>query len=217
MIVTALLALALAPTRQELSIPVREVLAVERLGVRRRSAVYTDALEAALARGTFRTPVEGALVQSAAGEERTWTRFEAADDGWFSGRPFRGGWAHATVDVPRSGAWRLDVAGHSAVLVDGAPRGGDIYSLGITRLPLWLEAGQHELLFRCARGRLRATLESAPATVYLEEKDRTLPDILRGEAARLLLGVIVSNAGNQAARGYSVLAHHAAGPATVSL
>ncbi len=195
------LCLAIAAPRPSDPIVVREVLAVEKLGERTRSPVYTDALEAMLARGAWHAPEEGEAIRAAGGEERRWTKFEADADGWFSGAPFSGGWAWARLEVPEGGAWRLDAAGHADVLVDGEPHAGDVYALGITRVPLALTKGTHELLFRCGRGRLRATLEPAPAAVYLEETDRILPDVIRGEREPLWLGTIVSNAGPETVRG----------------
>lgn len=185
------------PTSEIQPIPLREVLAVERLGERTRSAIYTDALEAELAAGTWSAPKEGDTIRSTAGEERTWTRYEVGDDGWFQGDAFRGGWAFATVEVPEAGPWRLDASGHALVLVDGEPHAGDHYNLDITRTPLALEAGEHELLFRCGRGRLRATLEPAPAPVYIEDKDPTLADVIRGKDQGVYLALIVANASTE--------------------
>jgi len=192
---------ALAAPLQE-AVPIREVLAIESLGERRRSPVYTDALQAQLVHGTFVPPGPGDKLTSATGDEREWRAYEANDEGWFQGPPFRGGWASALIDVPTTGAWRLDARGHSLVLVDGEPHMGDHYTLGLTRTPLFLAAGTHELLFRCGRGRLRATLERAQAPVYIESKDRTLPDVLRGEheGGELLAGIIVCNAGAKSIR-----------------
>jgi len=189
------------------SIVVRQVLAVERAGQRLRLPVYTDAIEAAWVAGTWSAPEDGQSVRSATGDERTWARFEADAEGWFTGAPFDGGWAWAMLDVPAGGFWRLNASGHSDVLVDGEPHVGDGYVLGTTRVPLFLTPGKHELLFRCGRrGRLRATLEPAPAPLYLEEKDRTLPDLVRGERSPVWLGTIVSNAGGETARGYRMRA-----------
>ncbi len=200
-----LIALTCLVSAPQEPIPITEVLSVESLGVRRRSAVYTDALEARLVRGTFEPPSEGDTIASITGAERTWTRQQAGEDGWFKGGAFRGGWAWAELEVPVSGAWRLNARGHSMVFVDGQPRAGDVYALGKTRIPLALEAGTHQFLFRCGRGRLTATLEPAPGAVYLEEKDRTLPDVVRGEGGTLLMGLIVANAGESVARGYRAL------------
>lgn len=188
---------------------VREVLAIGKAGERSRSPVYTDAVEERLARGAWRAPVEGETLRSATGEERRWTRLAAGEDGWIASGPageLRGGWAWATLEVPEGGAWCLEASGHADVLVDGVPHAGDVYELGITRQPLALAKGKHEFLFRSGRGRLRAALEPAPAPVYLEERDRTLPDVIRGEHESLWIGTIVGNAGDGVARGYRLRA-----------
>ena len=186
--------------------PVREVLAVEALGSSGRSPIQTDALLARAIAGDLSAPREGERIRGADGTERTWARVGAGEDGWFEGRAFRGGWAYAELAVAEAGAWRLALEGPSFVLVDGQPHAGDPYVLGITRVPLHLAAGTHELLFRAGRGRLRATLERAPAEVYLEERDRTLPDLVRGEAGAVWLGIPVANAGAEPAVGWSVRA-----------
>ncbi len=175
-------------------IPLTEVLAIEPVGERRRSAVFTDALEHRLVTGTFEAPAAGDTITGVDGTVRTWSVHQAEEDGWFRGAPFRSGWAWARVRVPVGGAWVLDASGHSFVHVDGEPRAGDVYRLGTTRLPLALAAGEHELLFRCGRGSLRATLVPAPAPVFLETVDRTLPDVVRGEHEDLWLGLLASNA-----------------------
>jgi poly(3-hydroxybutyrate) depolymerase len=206
------LLLVLAPLQEP--IPVREVLAIESLGVRERSPVSTDSLEAALSDGSWQAPSEGQTVLSATGEARTWKRVEADENGGFGGAPFRGGWAWTRLEVPATargdGAWRLDVSGPRDVLVDGDPHAGDVYQLGITRIPLALAPGPHELLFRNGRGALRATLEPAPAPVYLEEKDRTLPDVIRGEGGPVWIGAIVANATAEHALGYRLRARFGA-------
>ena len=208
MFLTSLLIAVLPPAAPPLApqeaaeparVPIRDVLAVGRLGVRRRSAVYTDGLEARIARGEFSAPREGDVITSADGEEHTWTAYSADESGNFSGTPFRGGWAHATVDVPASGAWMLDARGHSVVLVDGAAYYGDVYNAGLTRQPLALTQGAHELLFRCGRGSLQAELVQAPSSVYFESKDRTAPDLMRGPGGVVHVGQIISNATNRTA------------------
>lgn len=211
--ILALALLLIASTLEAASLPsiqdpvvVREVLAVESLGVRRRSAVYTDALEARLARGEFGSPAEGEVITSTTGTERTWARLEADENGWFQGPAMRGGWAAARIEIPRSGAWRLDLRGASMAYVNGEPHAGDVYNLGLTRIPLALEAGTCELLFRTGRGRMRAALEPAPSGVYLEERDRTVPDALHEEPGEVLLGHIVSNATDQVASGLIAVA-----------
>jgi len=210
------LALVLGGSLQS-PIPFRELLAVESLGSRSRSALYTDSLESQLAAGTWFAPEAGDAIAGAGSGSRVWARFEADEDGWFQGAPFRGGWAVAQVDVPEGGSWRLDASGHALVLVDGEAHVGDHYGLGLTRVPLALEAGQHEFLFRCGRGRLRASLERAPGGLYFEEKDRTLPDVVRGESGALAMGLIVANATPDLAHSLEIVARVDGLPSTRTL
>lgn len=212
MIPRPLLALALAcpalsATARSQELVLDRVLAVESLGARSRSAVLTDALLARHVRGELAAPAAGDTILSATGEERTWEVLEAGDDGWLRGRALRGGWAHGTLEVPSAGSWRLSLNGPSMALVDGEPRYGDVYQLGITAVPLHLEAGPLELWLRGGRGAARVALEPAPAPVYFEALDPTLPDVVReevGGTALLNLAVIVSNATPGWVRGWRV-------------
>lgn len=197
----ALCAVVLPPASQDLEAPLTEpvpividqVLAIESVGEPVRAALRRDALLARLARDPGYSPTLGEAVNSTTGEERQWREFVANEKGNFSGPPFRGGWAFARIEVPASGSYRLNLEGATSVRVDGEPRYGDVYSLGITRLPMYLEAGEHSLLFRCGRGRLKAQLEPCPP-IYLEERDLTRPSVVDGEDTTLLVGVIIGNA-----------------------
>ncbi len=198
-VLCSLLALGASPSgppqeaAEPFALAVDRVLALESLGEPLRAALRRDALLERLAREPRYVPREGELLLSTTGDKRLWSSYEADADGTFRGAPFRGGWAYAQVTVPRSGSFRLELRGATSVRVDGEPRYGDVYDLGITRLPLYLEAGAHDLLFRCGRGRLSARLEAC-APVYLESADRTLPDVVLGEDEDVLLGLIVGNA-----------------------
>ncbi len=207
MILTLLATFGVALQPAEGFRPLRSILAIESLGPRRRALLRPDPIEWALAQGTWEAPHEGSRVLGLDGEPRTWTRFEADEQAQFSGDAFRGGWAFARVDLPVTSAWRLEASGHSYVIVDGEPRAGDPYGLGITRVPLALEAGEHELLFRCGRGDLRVSLELAPKPVYFEDIDSTLPDIVRGEGGELWGAILVCNARGTRLEGASILAH----------
>ncbi|MGE0144466.1 MAG: prolyl oligopeptidase family serine peptidase [Planctomycetota bacterium] len=179
----------------------REVLAVPATGVRSRSPIYQDSIEADIVAGAFAAPVEGAAVVGGDGRERRWRSLRSDDAGWLSGRELRGGWAYGVLEVPTTGAWRLDVNGASMLYVNGAPHAGDVYQLGTTAVPLASSGGRVELLLRSGRGRMRIALEPAPAGVYLEARDRTMPDLLVGDGDAVWIGQIVSNATIEDAHG----------------
>jgi len=170
------------------------LLVVERVGEGRRSPVMTDALESILARGEWTTPAEGDALPLPDGTSRTWRRVAAKEDGTIEDAALRGGYGLATFEAAEECVLILEARGHRHVYVNGEPRVGDLYDLGITRVPVHAHAGANELLFQVARGRLRARLVPPPAPVYFESQDRTLPDALVGDAGSLDAAVLVTNA-----------------------
>ncbi|MCB9891539.1 MAG: prolyl oligopeptidase family serine peptidase [Planctomycetes bacterium] len=124
----------------------------------------------------------------------SWQRIEPDAHGTFRHRALRDGYALARVSVEEAGIWLLDARGHRHVFVNGEPRGGDLYDLGSMRLPVFLGASENELLFRGGRGSLRAVLEKPAAPLYVEPRDPTLPDVVRGESEPLHAGVTIGNA-----------------------
>lgn len=187
------------------AISIDELLVIESLGEGGRSAIFTDPVEAQRVAGRWQKPVAGD--ELGAGERRArWRVLAPSEAGVFEDVALRGGYGLARVVAPREGVWLLAARGHRHVLVNGVPRTGDVYDLGITRVPVRLVLGANELLFRGGRGRLEAELEPPPAPVYLEERDPTLPDVVRGEAGDLWAGIIVTNATTQWQKGLTISA-----------
>ncbi len=170
------------------------LLVIGRTSPGRRSPVVIDAVEARLARGTLGQPEQGQTLERAGGEPLVWRSIEPGENGWFSDSALRGGWALATVEVPEDGVWILDASGHRRLEVNGEPRAGDVYALGLTKLPIALKAGSNQLLFKGGRGRLRAKLVEAPSGPYLAGHDRVLPHVLGHLAGKqMVAGLRVGN------------------------
>ena len=180
------------------------LLVIERVGLGGRSPIFTDAIEAQLVHGTWKAPRAGDTIATPFGRDRTWRRLEG--DGDFRDNALRAGWALATIEVPTERIVLLDARGHRHVYVNGVPRGGDVYDLGFTRLPVLLHAGSNELLFKGGRGRLRAVLEAPPGPVFFEPRDRTLTDVVRGPGGPRWLGLIVTNATRRWQTGLEIVA-----------
>ncbi len=194
--------LALVSVRPAFSQPAREPtgtweqewLVLERTGRHGRTPIPTDSVTFELARGTLRQPAEGVMVTSADGAERSWKAVRTTEDsGWLRHTALRGGYAALTLALDSPRTVLLDAAGHSVVYCNGVPRCGDPYATGFVRLPLQLRAGRNLLLFRVARGRLRARLLPAPRTAILNGRDVTLPDALIGVDDALLGAIVVVN------------------------
>ena len=161
----------------EQSLVVREALGVESLARGGRSLIVTDPVEAAMVRGDWATPVEGAVVTAADGRLSTWQRLATDGDGVFSGR-LAAGYLHVVVRSEVERIVMLHARGHRHVFVHGERRGGDVYDLGITALPILLHAGDNEFLFRGGRGRMRIELREPESALFWFEQDVTKPDVV---------------------------------------
>lgn len=170
------------------------LLVLDKVGRSQRSPVVTDAIEYLLATGEWSPPHEGDTVTSPSGDEKTWHAIRPDGNGNFNDGSLAGGWAFATVTVDEPRALLLRARGHRHVLVNGEPRVGDIYSLGITTVPVRLHAGENTLLFKGGRGSIKAEFLVPPGDVFLETRDATLPTLLLGDSSLHSLGVFVTNA-----------------------
>jgi hypothetical protein len=179
-----------------------------------RSTLRRDLIEASIVEGTWKAPFSGDTLLLPDGTSRPWEPATANADGEFQGRAMRGGYAYASVNAPQTKIMLLDAQGHTMVYVNGEPRVGDVYSNGTTRLPVMLKAGKNDFLFATGRGRLKAKLTDPDASVFIETRDPTLPDLVVGERADTWGAVIVVNATDREADGLSLLASVGGGKPT---
>ena len=182
-------------------IELTEGLAVRRVGIYGRRPFHIDLIQSAIVTGQWTTPEEGDEIELPRGGDRTWDRIEVDDRGRFRGRALRGGYVSITVERDEPGVMMLDARGHRMVYVNGRPRIGDIYNLGMTQVPVHLNEGSNELLFHCTRGRLEAKLVKPAGDAFFSETDLTKPDALVGEPVDQPIGVIVVNASDEPLRG----------------
>ena len=176
------------------AIRLTEALVLPPAGTAGRSPLHTDALEARIVAGEWRTPAEGDTVTHPDGTTLTWSKLSANDEGWFGGEEFRRGYALAQVEREAAGVMLLEASGHSAVYVNGALRPGNPYRYGYWRLPVRLRAGKNELLFDVRRGGFSAQLTAPHSPVTLNVDDPTLPDLVVGESVDTQGAVVIVNA-----------------------
>jgi dienelactone hydrolase len=175
------------------TITLRKGLAVEPGGSGGRSAVHTDAIEAAIISGEWQRPADGDRVQFADRTARQWHSIEADTNGWFADESWRGGYAFVPMTVDTDRVMLLEAAGDDLAYVNSEPRAGDPYAYGYVHLPVALHAGTNDLLFRCSRGRLKVALATPAAPIALDLADQTLPDLVAGEKADTWGAVMVVN------------------------
>jgi pimeloyl-ACP methyl ester carboxylesterase len=170
-------------------------------GGRGRVSLPKDLLEAAWLKGELQLPVADQAESPSAANLPPWKKIEADENGGFTGRELASGWLVAYVDVPADGIWLLSAQGHGNVRVNGLPRVGDIYSNGMTELPVALQAGKNTLIFSGARGRIAARLKPVDKLLALSLRDTTFPHVIRGENEPLWGSLLVSNATSETQSG----------------
>ena len=184
------------------------------VGGRSRGAeFFADPVAAQIVGGQWKTPREGDSVPVSSGQSSKWRRVAADTNGLFSGPGLSGGYLFAICHSDHGQPALLEAAGHSMVYVNGAPRAGDIYSSGITLLPVLLKAGENEFLFQTGRGQLRARLLPARSRALFNPHDMTLPDFHPENPANNLGAVIVLNASAETLHGIELRVTDPAGRA----
>lgn len=158
-----------------------EGLVIDPVGRYGRAPFHADAIAHGFATGEFTSPIEGAEVNLGGDRARAWRAIRANEEGWFRDRALRGGYISIVVHREMGGTALLEARGHSMVYVNGEPRGGDLYNLGLTVVPIKLEAGENWLLFQVSRGQMRARLRDADGFAF-DHRDTTWPTPIAGES-----------------------------------
>ena len=127
-----------------------EALIIPSVGRSGRTAVRIDAVQALTSAGQWKTPKAGDTLIGPDDKTRTWIAVPVKD-GALKHQALAGGYALFTVAAAAEQVMILEAAGHSVVLVNGAPRVGDVYQTGYVRAPVLLRKGNNELLFQVAR------------------------------------------------------------------
>jgi hypothetical protein len=188
-----LLATAQSPPAGE--IKMTSALAISGVSRAGRSATHTDAVEAQLVAGSWKTPHEGDTVTLPGGASRRWVTVTANKDGAVAGPEDRGGYLCWTVNAPSAGIWILSAVGDGMAYVNGVPRAGDTYGTDKTHLPVDLHAGENTILFTIGGGgSVHAVLDPPHSDLMLDPSDPTLPDWRPGDHGRMKGAVIVINA-----------------------
>ena len=192
-------ACGLAQTDPQPSEAVRltEALVIESIGRYGRHPIHLDAIEHAMAQGTWTTPELDDVIHAPDGTPRTWHTLAVNAEGWLQDDALRGGYACWAVSVSSDQIMILHALGHFAVCVNGEWRAGDPYQNGWMQLPIQLHEGDNELLFHVGRGSLRAELRMPRSPIELNTAEATLPTLVVGEVAETFGSVTVINASNE--------------------
>jgi pimeloyl-ACP methyl ester carboxylesterase len=171
-----------------------DCLVLPSVGSGGREPLHTDPVESALVAGTWKAPRPEEKVEGPAGRVSTWQKASADKNGSLAHFALFGGYLHWRVARKSAGLMLLEASGHVFVYVNGELRPGDPYSHGFVRVPVQLRAGDNDLLFLGARGRIAARLTPPASSVLLHTGDLTLPDLIAGEKGPVWGAVVVINA-----------------------
>ncbi|MEM9657798.1 MAG: hypothetical protein AAF961_05500, partial [Planctomycetota bacterium] len=165
-------------------------------GFARRESTPIDRV---MARFLFRQPTgvdaDRVFDVDSSGQPMRWEEIEVDDKSTFQDRRLRSGVLYLSYTSETDQTVLLDASGHTRLLVDGMPHDGDHYDFGWQLIPLHLTKGKHEFVLQGGRfDRMRARLIEPDSLVRFTNRDVTLPDIRRGEAAELWGAIRVINA-----------------------
>jgi len=179
-------------------------VAIDATGRPGRNALFTDALEARLVSDNWTRPVHGESLALPDGSSRTWKTTIADTNGWFSGSETRGGYLWLTHIATHEQVVILNARGHGLAYINGEPRTGDPYGYGYVQVPVSMHRGTNDILLGPLRGRVRAALSPAPSPVFFNTADVTSPDLITGQDAEAIAGVVVVNATAQEISGWQL-------------
>jgi poly(3-hydroxybutyrate) depolymerase len=158
-----------------------------------RTAFHLDPIEALIVSGRWGEPKVGEVVATADGSEFKWEEVELESNGAPSRKLPRGTYVYVPVHSDFEQVVLLNAVGHSLAYVNGEPRAGDLYAYGNMALPIRLHPGKNDLLFLAGRGAFRIRLLPVEKPVALDMRDRTLPDLIRGEGNDTWGAVLIAN------------------------
>jgi len=157
------------------------------------------------------SPAAGKTVQWRSGERLEWRAISADAKGWFSDSVLAGCYVYCSVEMNRNAVMILQAMGNEIAYVNGAPRAGNPYCLKDEReswepgfdysfLPVMLEKGANEFVFRCVRDRLKVRLYPSAKPVFFNTRDMTVPDFVAGERIDTWGAIVVVNASTEPLR-----------------
>lgn len=196
------------PAQQGGTVIVDKALAVKMNRMGRRSVSQKDIIESALVNGSWQTPKSGDELVIDDTTTSTWTQIEVGENGWFEDKNLRGGYALMQIESDVEKTIILEGMAHATAYVNGAPRAGNVYQykdkfeswepkFNISLLPIRLQKGSNEILFKCYYGRFKALLHEPVATAQFNEVDLTLPDLRVGEKFHAFGGIVILNNSNE--------------------
>ena len=198
-----------------------------------REAIYTDLLAWKMYNGTLVKPAaNAAFTTTEKGEKILWREITADSSGRFRvfGRNFqrttnpflnpgsadRGSdYLYITYNSVKAQPALLNIAGNSAVYVNGAPHMGDPYSSGYMYVPVLLKQGLNEFFIRAANTQPILILNSKP--LQLLTNDLTVPVVVTNQNEKLKGAIVVANTSSASTKNLQLKTSVAGKEVTISV
>lgn len=177
--------------------------------------IAPNPIEASLVLGKWKAPKNDQVVEFINGEEHEWHNIKSDSTGWFEDSIFGGCCVYFSVEMKKKTSMVLEAMGNEMVYVNGVPRSGNPYCLkdkweswepkfNYSQIPITLEKGKNDLLFRCQRGRFKAMLYLPKKPIIFNDKDITIPDFIVGEKIDFYGAIVVINSSHNVLKNLSI-------------
>ncbi len=177
------------------TITFKEGMAVGATGRRNRSPIFSDPVYYKYVTNQLTKPLENDSVGVGLdGDVQRWGKVTANEEGKFDNSDFRGGYLYLSYYSKKAETRVLDISGCTEIYINGTPRGGDVYNKNWMLLPVNLKAGENVFLVKSGRGMLKMELHKPEKSIYMTERDMTIPDFITTENDEKIGSIRVINA-----------------------
>ncbi len=145
----------------------------------------------------------------------TWRNINPDEAGWYRGASLSNAYMYFRYVSDTDEIVLLEANGHEMAYINGVPRSGNPYGnkdeyedwetkFNYSLIPVRLQAGVNEFLFRCNRRALKVTLHPADQKLHFNGNDMTLPDIRVNHPADTYGAIPIVNASGQPYEGLHI-------------
>ena len=169
------------------------------------NVISPDPVTASMVTGKWKAPEKNEQFKWEDTTVGTWEKISPDSAGWYKGHELRNSYLDFKFHSDKNDFAVLEQDGNSFVFVNGVEHSGnpygytDTYGLwepkfNYSLIPVRLNKGDNEFLFRCRRGYFKATIHTGKEGVMFNDRDITIPDLIVNKASDTYGAIPVINA-----------------------
>ncbi|MFZ0456359.1 MAG: hypothetical protein WAM24_21595, partial [Ignavibacteriaceae bacterium] len=169
------------------------------------NVISPDPVMASVVTGKWEAPSANEKFEWADTTVGTWEKIAPDSAGWFKGHPIRNSYIDFKFHSNKNQFAILEQNGNSLVFVNGVEHSGNPYGytdtygqwepkFNYSLIPVKLQKGDNEFLFKCRRGYFKAAIHTGKEGVMFNERDLTLPDLVVNKSSDTYGAVPIINA-----------------------